>query len=252
MEYNLFYDQFASQYDEMSLFESRIEKEKGFFELLKNKYNFKNALDVGCGTGAHSIILSSLGIDTIGIDPSLGMIEKAKLNAKSFNNIKFYQETLEQHSEKNQNKYDAIFFMGNGLAHIIERTKLITFINALKNLLSSNSIFVFQILNYDRIFIERERIINIREVKNNLFIRFYDFLDNNKLNFNILIIQRENPNLLKHKLISTTLYGYTYSEILKLFTQYGFEVLNEFGDLNMSNYSRKNSQNLILVLRTIN
>lgn len=252
MDYQLFYDQFASQYDEMTLFESRIEKEKNFFETLKNKYNFKSALDVGCGTGAHSIILSSLGIDTIGIDPSLGMIEKAKLNAKNYNNIKFYQETLEQHSERNQNKYDAIFFMGNGLAHITEKTKLNNFINSLKNMLSENSIFVFQILNYDKIFIEKEKIINIRDVKDKLYIRFYDFLDNNKINFNILIIQKENSNILKHKLISTSLYGYTYSEILKLFTEFGFEILNEYGDLNMNDYTIKNSQNLILVLRTIN
>ena len=76
----------------------------------------------------------------------------------NYNNIKFYQETLEQHSERNQNKYDAIFFMGNGLAHITEKTKLNNFINSLKNMLSENSIFVFQILNYDKIFIEKEKI----------------------------------------------------------------------------------------------
>ena len=77
-----FYKILTPFYDEMIDFENRIIREKPFFKELITSYKIKSALDMGCGTGMHSIMFSELGVESWGFDNSLEMIKKAKINAK--------------------------------------------------------------------------------------------------------------------------------------------------------------------------
>lgn len=54
------------------------------------KKKFGSVLDIGCGTGRHSILLCKMGFNVVGVDFSKEMIKLAKKNAKKQNlNIKF-------------------------------------------------------------------------------------------------------------------------------------------------------------------
>lgn len=69
--------------------EKRFKWEKIFLEKLVD-INNKKILDIGCGPGIFSIILSTLGGKVSGIDFSVDMIKNAKNNARIFNqNIEF-------------------------------------------------------------------------------------------------------------------------------------------------------------------
>ena len=58
---NTFYDELASEYDEMISFETAIDKKKILLQTFINQ-NSKNAADIGCGSGVDSIALSLSGI----------------------------------------------------------------------------------------------------------------------------------------------------------------------------------------------
>jgi 2-polyprenyl-3-methyl-5-hydroxy-6-metoxy-1,4-benzoquinol methylase len=74
------YEEFAEYYDliykEIVNYEKETDDlEKIFAEFYKKKP--KSILDVGCGTGSHSLILSTRGYSVTGIDISERMIEEA-------------------------------------------------------------------------------------------------------------------------------------------------------------------------------
>jgi ubiquinone/menaquinone biosynthesis C-methylase UbiE len=69
-----FYDSFADEYDEMTGLESRFSKEEPIFQSLLKKYHIEKALDAGCGTGFHSILLAQLGLQVTATDISEHML----------------------------------------------------------------------------------------------------------------------------------------------------------------------------------
>jgi len=57
-----FYDLLAPDYDGMTGFADRFARETPAFQTLVRRYGIRQALDAGCGTGFHSILLSQLGV----------------------------------------------------------------------------------------------------------------------------------------------------------------------------------------------
>lgn len=79
---------------------------------------------------------------------------------------------------------------------------------------------VIQLLNYERILRERERIVNIRKTADGTVLRFYDFLDEG-LQFNILTMTESDLGL-THSLRSTRLTPFTASTIVSAARDAGF------------------------------
>ena len=66
------------------------------FNNIKNELdlsNYKNIIDIGCGTGALCNVLYQHGLSVTGIDPAKGMIETAKKKSKN-NEIKFLEANV--------------------------------------------------------------------------------------------------------------------------------------------------------------
>ena len=63
-----FYDSFANEYDELTGFAEHFNKERSTFQMLVQKYDRKIVLDVGCGTGFHSILLAQLGMHMTSVE----------------------------------------------------------------------------------------------------------------------------------------------------------------------------------------
>lgn len=69
-------------------FNIQVKNFKTIFNNIKNELdltNYKNIIDIGCGTGALCSVLYDQGLHVTGIDPAIGMIETAK---KKTNNKK--------------------------------------------------------------------------------------------------------------------------------------------------------------------
>ena len=242
LDNNTFYDELASDYDEMISFDTAVEKKKN---ILRNFINpdTKSAADIGCGSGIDSIALSLSGMNVTAFDPSIKMLKVAKTNSQKRNvEIQFHNYQAEQIPNEHNNKFDLVVSLGNTFANI-EREKFQKSIYRCFDILKSKGVLLIQILNYEKIVIENKRIVNITDGGDKYFIRFYDFIKD-EINFNILTFKKEKPS--EQKLISTKLFPYTQTDFRNGLNEVGFTSIEFFSDFNLSTYSTKQSKDLII------
>jgi SAM-dependent methyltransferase len=86
-----FFDIHSERYDENNFTSATAAEASFLFEMLP-KDTFTRVVDIGCGTGRHSIALTEMGYCMTGVDISEGMLAKAKAKAgaKGFD-IRFLQ-----------------------------------------------------------------------------------------------------------------------------------------------------------------
>lgn len=116
-----------------------------FLKAIFSKYSSKSVrsiLDLGCGTGGHSLILAERGYRVTGIDISSKMLEISRKKAKERKlNIEFIPGDIRK-IELNQ-KFDAVISMFAVISYQITNEDLIsTFKAALKHL-KKNGLFIF-------------------------------------------------------------------------------------------------------------
>jgi len=118
-----------------------IEKEIGYNKDLK-------ILDIGCGTGRHSIELAKRGYNVFGIDLSDSMLQKAQENAKREN----VHVTFKKHDARRlpfTSEFDVIIMMCEGAFPLMETDEMNYKIlqSASNSLKPKNSKFIFTTLN---------------------------------------------------------------------------------------------------------
>lgn len=237
-----FFDTASSYYNEMTDFEAAVTRRSA---LLKNfTAGYKTAADLGCGTGIDSIPLSSLGIKTDGFDISQKMIEEAAKNAERFKaQASFYKSAIHEIPEQFYGKYSLVCSLGNTLSNVDPGT-LLKSAQKIFNLLETNGTFLIQILNYDLITKNRERIVNITAGPNYHFVRFYDF-NPDHIQFNILKYSPQNTST--HEMISTKLYPHSQETMKNAFSEAGFVNLRFYGSLKLDPYAADESGDLIIL-----
>ena len=105
-------------------------------------------LDVGCGTGTHSILLAEqYPCDILAIDSSPKMIEKAKEKASSEKlSLEFRILSIEQIS-KITSKFDVVIALFHVVNYLPDSNSLLLFIKSCSTLLNSNGILIFDMWN---------------------------------------------------------------------------------------------------------
>ena len=244
MRNNKFYNDLSSDYDSMLNIDKVINnRTSSLKKFIKREY--KNAIDIGCGTGADSIALAMNGLNVNGYDTSEKMIKKAKLNAKGKNlKIRFSNSPVQDIKSTYNSKIDIVVSLGNAVANINTVT-LNSIIRKVHKLLKTNGIFIIQILNYELIRKSNKRIVNITKSKDSLFIRFYDFAKN-KLIFNVLRINNSSQDF---SLISTELFEHKRNNLKAILKQAGFSGIRFYSDLNESLFNSKESKDLIIIAK---
>lgn len=243
MNNNEFYDNLSDDYDSMLNFNKLIESRK---ESLKKfiKFDYKNAIDIGCGTGADSIALTMNGLNVVGYDTSLGMIEKARINAKNRKlKIKFFNTPVQNLGYNEYNKLDIVVSLGNAIANISPKILNRIFKKVYKLLKPSGRLLI-QILNYESVRKYGKRIVNITRGNENIYVRFYDF-EQGSLRFNILTVK--DKVLQDYNLITTELYEHKKRELKELLTNNGFTRIKYYSDFNKSKFVSKSSKDLIII-----
>jgi glycine/sarcosine N-methyltransferase len=238
-----FYDSLSVDYDSMldfsKLTDTRTEALKKF---IKNGY--RNAIDIGCGTGADSIALARNGLNVTGYDTSEKMLQKAKLNSKQRNlRIRFSSTPVQSAGTGNHSKFDIVVSLGNAIANISPAV-LSKIIRKVYKLLKPGGSFIFQILNYNSVRKADKRIVNITSGKGNMFIRFYDF-EKHKLIFNVLRVNESNVK--EYDLITTELFEYKRADLKALLNKSGFNKIEYYSDLNKSKFEQKTSKDLLVI-----
>lgn len=81
------YDAEAKKWNSLMIKDEDLYKtNKPFFDLMK-KNGKHTVLDLGCGSGWHSVFFAKCGYDVTAMDFSKKMVEEAKKNTRSFKNV---------------------------------------------------------------------------------------------------------------------------------------------------------------------
>lgn len=242
-----FYDALADGYDEMTDFPRRTARAEQFVADVLERHGVapRAAADVGCGTGAYTLALARAGIEALGLDPSPEMIHRARRNAKRLGqgNIRFVQAGFGDLAAESHQRLDLVVCMGNTLPHLFDKD-LRTGLAAARNALRKGGLLAVQTLNYDSILGGRERIVSIDTQGDVSFVRFYDFLPEGTVRFNLLQFARGNG---EHRLTSVLLAPYRQAELAAALKQAGFAPPAAYGSLDLTPFDPLGSDTLLLV-----
>lgn len=116
---------------------------------LSREYGFKKPekmLEIGCGTGNHTLLLSKKvrSLDSLDIDSRMTRLAETKLKNGRIENVSILTKSVEELEEKN---YDLVVAMFNVVTYIKGYKNLLSFIGGVSDKLRPGGIFVFDCWN---------------------------------------------------------------------------------------------------------
>jgi len=144
--YEQLFENYANKY-EKECFAQGTQGECAFIEKELNFDKSKRILDIGCGTGRHSIELSKRGYNLTGIDLSESMLDKAKEKALGLN-LKIVFQKHDARKLPFKNEFDIVIMLCEGGFSLMEKDEMNYEIlkNATKALKQKGK-FIFTCLN---------------------------------------------------------------------------------------------------------
>jgi 2-polyprenyl-3-methyl-5-hydroxy-6-metoxy-1,4-benzoquinol methylase len=243
-----FYDALAPDYDTMTGFEQRFIREKPFFRLLVERYGIQTALDAGSGTGFHALLLAQQGVHVTAVDVSGDMLQAVRSHAGHMNlHVATVRSNFQDLDKILKQEFDAVFCMGNSLAHVLTEEDLRTALRNFSSLIKPQGILFMQNLNYDRILAARERIQSVKEAGDKTFVRFYDYAEN-RLSFNILTIERGEEQV-RQSLRTVRLRPLISHELVRLLKECGLSEISLYGGISMDSFNPSISKDLVILAK---
>jgi ubiquinone/menaquinone biosynthesis C-methylase UbiE len=123
-----------------------------FLNTLFKEHRCRSIIDVGCGTGNHTLRLSKLGYEVMGVDISPTMLKIAKEKGKEAK-AKFIQgdmKKLENIVPKSE-RFDAAICLGQAFSNLITNSDIHAFLCGLHKILKKNGLFIFNARNAKKI-----------------------------------------------------------------------------------------------------
>jgi glycine/sarcosine N-methyltransferase len=241
-----FYDALAPDYDEMTGFAARFAREMPAYRTIVERFHISSAIDAGTGTGFHAILLAKLGVQTVAADISETMLERAKRNVLQEKvQIRTVRSDFIALPENVPHDNDALFCLGNALAHVRSEPELKETIRSFRRVLKPGSILMLQVLNFERMLTLNARIHSVKEIGEKTFVRFYDFLGD-RIQFNLLTIRRTDGGI-RHSLASVDLRAWRAEELQILLEELRFGKVECYGNIALDPFDRTNSHDLVIL-----
>lgn len=253
-----FFTRFAKYFDLSFSWSQRLAEEIPFLLKYFKKYKVKAVLDLGCGTGEHTLALAKKGFKVTGVDLNNDMLDYAKEKWKKQDksvrqNFEFLNIPIREVQSLHGKRYDAAICLGNALPNISNYEKELL---GLQETLNPKAIIILQIANYDKIMSEKQRFISFNFSfgetgkeweKEFAFLRFYNFRPDGDLEFNVETLA--NDGMLWHSYgVETIVQKPTLKRnISRILNKLGFRNIRFFGDFKEAKYDRDSSQCLIAV-----
>ncbi|MGA7161076.1 MAG: class I SAM-dependent methyltransferase [Bacteroidota bacterium] len=245
-EASQFYDTLAEDYDTMTGFDKRFIHEKPFFNLLMQRFGITTALDAGAGTGFHSLLLGQLGARMTAVEVSKKMVVRLKAHAKERRlNIDVIESSFQNLPKGLNKKFDAVLCMGNSLPHLLTYGELVQSLKNFSAVLHPGGVLLLQLLNYDRILANKERVQSVKEAGGVTFIRFYEFHEGHVI-FNILRLKKEDGRLI-HSIDSIKLRPIVKVELTNALQESGFDDLRFHGSIALDDFHVQTSKDLVVL-----
>jgi SAM-dependent methyltransferase len=241
----LFYDHLAGGYDSMTGFEGRFVKERPFFRLLVDNHGIRTAVDAGAGTGFHSLLLAQLGVKVTAVDISPRMLEVLSHHAAAMGlRVKTVVADLTDFASRVAPPFDAVFTLGNTLAHCHTADARSSVLRGFQNVLRPGGMLFAQVLNYRRILVSRENVLNSKEVDGLRFTRRYDYRGTL---IRFTITREDLSGRTAPESTSVDLYPLLETEFEKALRAAGFGDIQMFGGISMDPYDANRSNDLVIL-----
>jgi glycine/sarcosine N-methyltransferase len=253
------YKHLAPIYDYFVNWKSRLAYELPFLvkeisSLGRNPHELK-VLDAACGTGRHAIALANEGFQMSGADLYPEMVSQAQANAFAADqNLNLKTVGFGNMARGfTEDQFDAVLCLGNSLPHVQSQKELSQTLADFAALVKPGGIMILQSRNFDRIVKYQLRWMDPQAVdesnKHYIFYRFYDFLANGLIQFNILTLTREGSQDWQTEMDSTLLYPTSSVYLLPEIKKVGFEETRIYGNMAGDGFDPETSSDLVVVAR---
>lgn len=233
----------------------RIRREAPFIRKVLSQIPERSVIDLGCGSGEHSRFLADEGFRVVGLDRSQAMIEKATSEPLP-PRLKFVLADLCEASSLVSGRFGAAISLGNTLVHLKSDHDLRIALGSVRELLRPDGVFLFQILNYERIFEKGIRYLplNFRadDHTETIFLRLMELLEGGRVRFCPTTLKYDgasDPPLEVVHSRQVELRGWRRGELLKLLQENGFSEPTVYGGMQEEPYHALESQDLVVVAR---
>jgi len=144
--YEELFQNYAKKYDDESFTKGTI----GEVDFIEKEIDYNKSfriLDIGCGTGRHSIELAKRGYNVVGIDLSESMLKRAKEKARNENAKVDFIQADARHLNFN-NKFDLAIMLCEGAFPLMETDEMnYAILENAANALKQNGKLIFTTLN---------------------------------------------------------------------------------------------------------
>ncbi len=246
-------DPFArSEYRSVIAWGPRIEREAPFFDQVFAAIPERSIADLGCGTGEHSRHFAAQGYRATGLDTSESMLESA-FDEPLPAGLRFVHGDLRDADRLLNAKFGATICLGNTLSFLDSEADLHRAIGAVARLLLPGGRFLFQILNYERLYAKNERYlpVNFRPAPDGeiVFLRLLELRDNGRVIFMPTTLQvhsdREDPvQVVRTR--RAELRAWTRTELLPALAAHGLGNVELFGTMSNTPFEPLVSTNLVI------
>ena len=248
------YDSLSSSYDRFVNWPSRLAYEMPFIEGQLSMLGTPplRILDAACGTGMHAIAMAQRGHAVAGADLSEPMIEVARLNAvRAGVDIQFEPVGFGSLSQTfGPGSFDALLCLGNSLPHLTSPEDLAGALQDFAGVLRPGGLLLVQNRNFDSVMASLARWMepqSHQEEDNEwLFLRFYDYLPDGLIDFNVVTLHRQERGLWNQQVSTTQLRPILQTELVQALDEAGFSQVTCYGDMTGSAFDPSSSGNLVI------
>lgn len=246
-----FYTTISEDYDRFVNWQARLEYELPF--LRRTLVGCKRVLDIGCATGQHAMALAEYGFQVVGIDPNREMVDRARRLAKESGSQAQFVHAGFENLESVPGIFDAVLVLGNTLPHLLNKKSLNSALQQMSGKLNPGGKLVIQNRNFDALITSRDRFMEPQTFEDEsgdwLYVRFYDWLSDSYIDFNMMVLRRKGTQEWTQEVVTTRLRAWQADELRDTLQDNGFDILAAHGDMEGSDYEFDTSPNLVIVAK---
>ncbi len=192
-----------------------------------------SVLDLGCGTGNLSIILSKRGADVVGLDNSSEMLALAAHKAKK-ENCNVFLTCQDMAAFSTGRSYDAIVSIFDCLNYVKTKTALFNTFKSVSNELNNGGIFLFDMnteYKFETVYADNSYVLE----EDGVFCAWQNYYDKNSKICDFYInIFAKNKNVYDRYYEEQTERMFTLDEIKSGLKKAGLTFVGAFSDYNGS------------------